>query len=147
VTYRIRLARDEETQDECRELCRQFFPESSQPGPDSLWWAAHLAEHPEEIAAFASARLLDDGAVLLNSAGVLREHRGHGLQKRLIRARCRWAAKHAPTKAVVTYTMASNARSANSLIACGFRQYVPAHPWFGCAEDVVYWLKRLEARP
>lgn len=138
--YRIRLAREDEIE-ECQALCLAFFPDATQPAPESIWWVAVRGE--DEIAAFASARILEeDGSLFMNSAGVLLEHRGQGLQKRLIRARCRWAKRHAPTKAVVTYTVTSNARSANSLIGCGFRQYVPAVPWFA-GDDCVYWVKKL----
>ena len=75
-------------------------------------------------------------------AGVLPDHRGQGLQKRMIVARLAYARKMGWTTAV-TYTLCDNAASANSLIARGFRVYNPPSPkWIG--EGVIYWKKNLE---
>ena len=73
-------------------------------------------------------------------AAVHPDHRGNGLQKRMIRARLSYARRAGWTRAV-TYTLADNAPSANSLIACGFRVFVPRYEWAG--SSVIYWLRTL----
>jgi len=75
-------------------------------------------------------------------AGVLPEHRGQGLQKRLIEVRLRYAKKMGWSEAV-TYTLCNNAPSANSLIAKGFKVYIPKVPWASDKDNVIYWKKVL----
>lgn len=98
------------------------------------WW---LAWHHGEPVAFcglkASEQWCDTG--FLSRAGVVPEHRGRGLQKRLIRVRLA-RARALGWRHAVTYTV-DNPPSANSLIACGFRMYHPQNPW--CEDRVEYW--------
>lgn len=101
-----------------------------------------------ELAAYASARdLLGDGelgSVYFDRAAVARAYRGRGLQRRLIRRRLEWArARNA--RVAITYTMAGLAVSANNLIACGFRLYVPEYAWAGT--DALYWWRHVGAAP
>jgi L-amino acid N-acyltransferase YncA len=63
-------------------------------------------------------------------SGVLTKHRGQGMQKRLIRARIAMAKRHG-FKQIVTYVLDWNLASANSLIACGFRLYIPESKYAG----------------
>jgi len=56
--------------------------------------------------------------------GVLPDHRGHGLQRRMLRLREDRMREHGLT-AAVTYTDADGAASMRSLIAEGYRPYVP----------------------
>jgi GNAT superfamily N-acetyltransferase len=139
----VRRARSAREIARCKQLHEATFEGSPLPQPSSVWWVAVAAG---EIVGFASARLLEDSNALLNSAGVLRSWRGQGIQKRLIRARVRWA-QRAGARRAVTYTMPHNAPSANSLIRCGFRHFTPAVPWFRCCgqceESVVYWAREL----
>ena len=98
-----------------------------------------------ELAAYAtyrhaSADPLDTGVVYFDRAAVVPAYRGRGLQRRMIRRRC-VEARGDGARVAVTYTMHGLAVSANNLIACGFRKYVPAYPWAGAAED--YWWRRL----
>lgn len=73
-------------------------------------------------------------------AGISPGYRGKGLQKRLIRVRERRARVLGWTHLVTdTY---ENPASANNLIACGYRNYIPRTPWG--AEGVNYWIKRLK---
>jgi GNAT superfamily N-acetyltransferase len=146
MTYRIRRAAEDE-EATCEALFVRFFPGCLAPSPASVWWVG--VDAADEIVAFASARIIDDGSCIFNSCGVLREHRGQGLQRRLIRARVSWARRQGCPFAV-TYTAADNAASANSLIACGFRQLELDKPWFeSCAHcesaGFVYWRRGLGA--
>lgn len=71
----------------------------------------------------------------LSSAGILKAHRGHGLQTRLIRVRLRWAQREGYRWAV-TETV-QNPSSAKNLIDCGFRPFKPRKPW--TYKDAHYW--------
>jgi GNAT superfamily N-acetyltransferase len=141
VKYRVRLARRSEIQT-CRHLYAEFFEGCRPPREDSTWWVA--VDENDEIAGFASACVVT-GGVYLNSAGVLEQHRGNRLQRRLIEARVRWAKRHGH-KSLVTYTMPDNAQSIVSLWACGFRTFEPDKPWWEpcdrCgAHGVLYWTR------
>jgi len=72
-------------------------------------------------------------------AGVLPSHRGHGVQKRLIRARIRQA-RALGWEWLITDTY-QNPASANSLIATGFKMYDPSQPWG--AKETLYWRLKL----
>lgn len=103
-----------------------------------FWWVAELDKRPVAFAGmYPSARYAEVG--YLCRAGVVRDMRGMGLQKRLIRVRVN-KARAIGWKWLVTDTL-NNPASANSLIACGFQTFTPAAPWGGdCA---IYWRKKL----
>ena len=107
----------------------------------AIWWTA---ECDGKVVGYAGLRVCqaaeNAGLAFLCRVGVDRGHRGHGLQKRLIRARER-AARRAGVRQVVTYVVPWNEASANSLIACGYRLYRPASRWGGAG--CVYFQKRL----
>lgn len=60
------------------------------------------------------------------------EHRGKGLQRKLIRARLEWARRHGYACAL-TYTWENNYPSMSNLIKCGFRFYTPHTKYAGKA--------------
>lgn len=107
---------------------RPFYP------TEGAWW---YAEVNGELAGYAgvvpSKQWADCG--YMNRAGVLPEHRGKGLQKRLIRTRQAYA-RRVGWRWLVTDTR-DNPASSNSLIACGFRLYTPSSPW--ALKDSLYW--------
>lgn len=100
------------------------------------WWLAYNEKRP---VAFAGLVPMSDyfSVGYLCAAGVLPDFRGHGLQKRLIRRRIA-RARELGCVAIYTDTIHENAASANSLIACGFRQFVPHTPW-GDTQHVHFW--------
>lgn len=103
------------------------------------WWIA--TEGDVEVAAagmLPSVRLTQAG--YMNCCVVLPSHRGNGLQTRLIKKRIEQARKHGWSQ-LVTETINDNAASANSLIACGFRQFNPERPWG--SPYAVYWRRYL----
>lgn len=104
------------------------------------WWFAY-GDGPIP-AAYAGMRGLDSWprCVFLSRCGVVSEHQGHGLQRRLIRCRLA-AARRAGFATAITYTAGSNLKSANNLIACGFRLYRPESKW-GVA-GAMYFRKEL----
>lgn len=72
-------------------------------------------------------------------AGVLPSHRGHGLQKKLIRARVRQA-RALGWNWLITDTY-QNPASSNSLIATDFKLFEPSNPWG--ANGTLYWRLKL----
>lgn len=101
--------------------------------PGSWWW---LAFDPKgKPVGFAALRACKEkcnaGIAYLTRSGVLKAHRGRGIQKRLIRARVAQAKRTGSIKAVVSYTLNWNHASANSLASCGFNLYRPAEDWAG----------------
>lgn len=104
------------------------------PVADSVWWVARNAHG--DVLGYAAARMWSPKVGYLAWARVLPFARGARLQRRLIRARVAWCRAHGARK-VVTYTAPHNPASMCSLIACGFRPYLPDHPWVGT--DWVYW--------
>lgn len=74
-------------------------------------------------------------------AGVIEEYQGHGIQKRLIKARMQYAKKLGWNWLITDTT--ENPASSNSLISQGFRLYNPTEPWAN--KHSLYWRKHLNA--
>lgn len=72
--------------------------------------------------------------------GVHENHRGQGLQKRMIRVRVA-RARVLAWRYVITYTL-DNPPSANSLMSQGFRAYWPREPYIDHAA-VTYWRREI----
>lgn len=120
----VRIRQTDDTV-EINELERRFFYDSP-PLKEHLmegatWW---VAEHEGMAVAFAGAVMRGSDASLIRSA-VMREARGLGLQKRLIRVRLAWAKKQGALRAV-TYTHVRSIASMRSLVSCGFK---PSRLW------------------
>lgn len=107
--------------------------------PGSYWWIAYEGELPVAFAGLILSTSWFDCGYLCRS-GVIKSHRGKGLQKRLIRVRER-KARSLGWNWLITDTASWNAASANSLISCGYKLFVPTKPW-GIA-GAVYWRKKL----
>jgi GNAT superfamily N-acetyltransferase len=102
------------------------------------WWVIELDGRPVAFAGMhPSARFSDVG--YLCRSGVVKDCRGQGLQKRLIRVRER-KARSLGWRWLITDT-SNNPASANSLIACGFQTYLPSSPWG--PDEAIYWRKHL----
>lgn len=116
-------------------LDREIFPEIAPPPLDGrAWWLAWDGRRPIGFAGL----LLAGHVAYLSRAGVVESARGKGVHHDLIRTRIEYARERG-ARAVLTYTMGDNARSANNLISEGFRIYVPDEPWFEDDSGVVYW--------
>jgi GNAT superfamily N-acetyltransferase len=143
LSYRIK--RVDGTDDEIADTLRWmhtvcFAGTAPQVEPEKdYWWIAYLATEPCAFAALSELPH-DKDAGYLKRAGVFREHRGNGLQQRLIR--CREAlARRFGWKILLTDTT-NNIPSSNSLIRAGYRLYAPDYPWaFG--QRSLYWRKDL----
>lgn len=107
---------------------------------DDDWWIAYKDGLP---VGFASMGAISTGGgqtgAYLSRCGVLTKARGRGIQRRLIRARVRYAKKQGLTFIVTDTT--DNPASANSLIAEGFNMYHPERRWAMPTSN--YWFKIL----
>lgn len=105
------------------------------PASDSFWFAAARGRRglsEPELCAYAAGRLITPDTFMLTRAVTRPEHRGHGLQQRLIRARVALA-RRLGCKRVVTYTSADNTASMRALVRTGFLPYSakPGEFWMG----------------
>lgn len=107
------------------------------------WWLIYPADAMDDPVAFCgiSASTYGPAHGYLKRAGVLPGYRGHGLQRRMIRLRERQARKEGWTTIVTDTT--DNPHSANNLIECGYRIFIPDGPGWGWARSI-YWRRRLE---
>lgn len=108
------------------------------PTTSGWWWVVYKDDRPIGFCSLRKSSQWADAAYLCR-AGILYKYRGKGLQKRLIRVRERLA-KRLKMNWLVTDTY-NNPASANSLIACGFKMFIPSKKWG--AEETCYWRKRL----
>jgi GNAT superfamily N-acetyltransferase len=104
-------------------LDKVLFETSSAPDTNySNWWGAFYDGHLVGYASSIYYPYLN--SCYLSRVGVMAGYRGYGLQKRFIRAREKRAKKDGYYR-MVTYTSYDNIVSANNLIACGYKLYVP----------------------
>jgi GNAT superfamily N-acetyltransferase len=143
--YRIQLVarpNDPETQGAARgEIARMdayCFPYDEAPELDNgFWW---IAWKGRTAVGYAGMKLQGWGMVYLCRAGVMRAHRGNGLQRDLLRARCAHA-RRLEMKHAITDTTTTNLASANNLIRSGFVLYRPEYQW--ATDEALYWWKNL----
>ena len=113
-----------------------LFPaDDHYPVQIAQWWLAYRDGY---LAGYCGARMIGDDAYLCR-AGVLNGHRGHGIQRKLIAARVRWARRHGAAR-VISDTAPWNVSSSNNLIRCGFTTYAPQEEW---REVAIYWERAL----
>lgn len=110
------------------DLDAQFFSVPPDVGEETAWWVAY-DEHDTPIAYAGAMMWGPDAAVYFHRVGVLPSARGRGLQRRLIHVRERWGRTQGASTAY-TYTAATNVVSANNLIRCGYKLWIPAQ-WGG----------------
>jgi GNAT superfamily N-acetyltransferase len=103
------------------------------------WWIVWDGYEP---VAFAGMRcsLTAGSTAYLSRCGVMRSHRGQGLQKALLRRRLSLAKREGFGAAISTTYL--NTASANNLIRAGFRLYDPDEPWGSLG--TCYWRKELK---
>ena len=99
------------------------------------WWVI-LDEG--EIVAYCGS-IYSKGICIFNRAWVKKSHRGQGIQRRMIRTRLKAASTFCHI--AITYTTLDNFPSANNLINCGFRLYLPEYSYGG--SDKLYFQKLL----
>jgi RimJ/RimL family protein N-acetyltransferase len=107
------------------EMDRRCFPTDGavEPDDDCYWWIVWDGGKPVAFAGMRPCQIAsNEGLASFTRCGVIKEYRGRGIQKLLIKARVR-KAKRLGLKQVVTYVKKWNLASANSLIGCGFKLY------------------------
>ena len=121
------------------EIC---FPEDYRISTEgALWWVVWCGKQPVGYAGLRPCMAeVNSGLGFLNRAGVVKGHRGKGLQKRLIRVR-EAGARAAGLRELVTYVASWTCASINSLIGCGYKTYSPEINWGGTG--AVYFWKKL----
>ena len=95
----------------------------------------------DKSAGFCTMRLLDDGIAFMDRGGILSEHRGNNLHRRLIKIRERYA-KRKGYKTMITYVMADNYASLFTLIRQDYKMYSPEYAYAG-VKGVIYLMKEL----
>jgi GNAT superfamily N-acetyltransferase len=108
------------------------------PSVKGIWWIAYYKGEPVAFAALNASYRWEKTGYLMR-AGVLLEHQGRGLQRRLIKVRER-KARQLGWEYMLSDTH-YNPASANNLIKCGYRIYEPATTWAFKAS--CYWRKKL----
>jgi GNAT superfamily N-acetyltransferase len=117
--------------------CFGFSAPLTAPWDEDTW----VAYQDDDAVGFATLQdWPEPGLGYLARAGVIKEHRGHGLQRRLIRARERRARQLGYTRLVSDTT--DNPASARSLQRCGYSTFEPKYPW-GPYKTTLYWEKHL----
>lgn len=105
------------------------------------WWVVTEDKSPEIIGfAGLTKSPYSEHFGYLKRSGVLPAHRGHGLQRRLIRVR-EGRARKLGWSHIITDTT-DNPASANTLIRAGYRLFRPRHPW-GPLDETLYWKKTI----
>lgn len=118
---------------------KECFPENDRlPTLTGYWWIVYHEGEPVGFAAMQPSSNWEKTGYLYRS-GVLPDHRGKGLQKRLIKTREKKA------RELGWHTMVSDTTgtvySANNLIKAGYLLFDPPHPWG--FKNTNYWYKRL----
>jgi GNAT superfamily N-acetyltransferase len=141
--YRFQLADtdDEEIVQVLKGLHDTCFEDTApDPGFEHGWW--WIGHNGRELAAFCglTESTIGPGVGYLKRAGVLRAHRGQGLQRRMLRLRERKARSLGFTTTITDTT--DNVHSANNLIAAGY--FLFEGTW--AFPHSLYWRKHLDHR-
>jgi GNAT superfamily N-acetyltransferase len=99
------------------------------------WW---VIIDQGEIVAYCGS-IYSKGICIFNRAWVHKDYRGQGIQRRMIKTRLKAASTFCHI--AITYTTLDNFPSANNLISCGFRLYLPEYSYGG--SDKLYFQKLL----
>lgn len=142
MTYRI-VELDGFDDDDATELrilhTLTFGTAAAQPNFDhGIWWVAIEVKSGVRVGFIGAKRsTMFRHMLYLERVGVLPQHRGRGLQRRLMRAvekRC----KRMNWRGIISDTT-DNIPSANNFIVSGYKLFQPTRPWsFATA---LYWRK------
>jgi GNAT superfamily N-acetyltransferase len=119
-------------------LDRTCFPGDDLYGKQGAeWWVGY---DDAVVGCFAGLKNVGHSTGFLCRAGVLKEARGKGLHRRLIRIR-ETRARETGLEWMITYVAPYNLKSANNLIACGYKLYNPQNPYG--VTGALYFRKKL----
>ena len=105
---------------------------------DGQWWVAYRDSVPAAFLGMIASTYYPN-AGYFKRVGVLPEHRGHGLQGRLMRA-MEQSARRSGLELIVSDTT-DNVPSANNFIRSGWMMFSPKFPW--SFPQSLYWRKDL----
>jgi GNAT superfamily N-acetyltransferase len=126
--------------DTLKDMHALTFGDSEVPTFDrGVWWVAYDGSDPVGFCGMEASSDYAD-VMYFKRAGVLPAWQGHGLQRRMIRVRERYA-RRIGIRYLRTDVSNDNPASANNLIRCGFRMFWPRHPW--AFDYSTYWFKEL----
>jgi RimJ/RimL family protein N-acetyltransferase len=118
------------------EIERIWDPDLSDFPEDAVWW---IARDAEGVACYCAANIQSDGEATLVASWTRPSARGRGWQRRMIRARMRWARAEGLDRAVC-YTWGGNLPSIRALIRCGF---VPVRREWDGERSWLWWSRSL----
>jgi GNAT superfamily N-acetyltransferase len=113
-----------------KRLHKKLFPSDHYPKDDDNtgYW---LIKRKGRYVGFGVTRLIDSGTTLfLARAGVLKQHQGKGLHKRLLHIRERYGA-YKGCKWIITYVSHDNPSSFANLFKKGYESYEPEWDYAG----------------
>lgn len=103
-----------------------------------IWWVYYYRKEPIAFACLQPSCRWGN-TMYLSRAGVIKEYRGRGIQKKLIKERIK-EAKALGYEWLITDT-SNNVESANNLISCGFKTFYPSVKW--AKKNSIYWKYKL----
>lgn len=135
----VRHDKDEDFSHEILELQAEVMPDDAVILPqDAVWFLLLHKGNPIAFGGIKTSVIYPKSQFLIR-AGVRAAHTGHGLQRRLIRARLQYAIEETNAPFVHSYTIVDNVPSANNLIKCGFKLWRPGELFAG--EEHMYFKK------
>jgi hypothetical protein len=138
--YRVREvdAQDDEVRDSLAELHHlTFFDGATIPDFDwGYWWLVYRESMPVAFAGLLPSTHVRSSGYICR-VGVLKQHCGHRLQLRMMRAMELRARRNGWCCMVSDTT--HNIPSANNFIRAGYRLYQPRYPW--AYPETLYWRK------
>lgn len=141
--YRIQEVDGEEHADELNRFNRMdpetFPPLDERHLTDGFWWFVYLDDEPVAFAGLVAMHPFP-GVGYLKRAYVLPDHRGHGLQLRLMTTR-ELKARELGWSLLVSECRALNGHSAANFCRAGFARVDPEQRWG--APQSIYWAKAL----
>ena len=103
-----------------------------------------LVYHQNNPIGFCTMRMLEDKIAFMDRGGILDEHRGKGIHKRLIKVRERYARAHG-SEVIITYVMEDNYASLFTLVRHGYKMYEPDYAYAG-VKGVIYLQKDISCQ-
>lgn len=120
---------------------KDFLPLKDRHLDHGYWWLVHHKES-HLLVGFAGVVPFDPFPLTgyHKRCALLKEHRGHGLQKMLLAVREDRVRTSTDWIQLMSETHLENVASSNSFIASGYRLAEVERPW---AKETLFWLKRL----
>lgn len=127
VKIKIRRVNGAAKSEELIDIQKHCLPDDKPLDPAfGDWWIAYAGSEVVGFCCLKPSSRFSDVAYFAR-AGVHRDYRGRGLQKRLIKVREARARERGFNWMTSDTTL--NPASSNNLVACGFKLFLPQKPW------------------